>query len=123
MSVELYGLSRCRKTQKAVTWLKERNISFNFHDFGRQGIDSQKLAAWTARMGYSELLNTKSPIFRKLPLALREAEGVDAQTNGRTLMQDEPRLINRPVLEYSGALVIGFEPELYAALFPQLPHS
>lgn len=122
MSIELYGLSRCRKTQKAAAWLKERNINFNFHDFGRQGIDPKKLEAWIARVGYIELLNTKSPIFRKLSPEFRQVEGIAAQANARELMQDEPRLINRPVLEDNSLLLIGFDPERYAALFPQLPH-
>lgn len=122
MSIELYGLSRCRKTQKAAAWLKEHNISFTFHDFGRQGIDPERLTAWTAKLGYTRLLNTKSPIFRRLPFALSQAEGIDAQTHARSLMQDDPRLINRPVLEYNNDLLIGFEAERYAALFPVLPH-
>jgi len=121
MSVEVYGLSRCKKTQKAVSWLKERNIGFNFHDFGREGIDREKLAGWMARVGYAKLLNTKSPIFRKVSLGSAKTVGVDAQASAQRLMQDEPRLINRPVLEYGSALVIGFEPESYGLLFPQLP--
>jgi Spx/MgsR family transcriptional regulator len=121
MSVELYGLRRCRKTQKAIAWLEARNISFNFHDFRRQGIDKEKLATWIARLGYSRLLNTKSPLLRRAPLSLAEAESTDAQAHAQTLMQAEPRLINRPVLECQNTLLIGFEEEQYAAILHPMP--
>ena len=115
MSTTLYGIRNCDTIKKARTWLDRRGVAYDFHDYKSAGIDRNRLSRWTAALGWEKLLNRSGTTFRKLPDAdkreLDEAKAI-------ALMLAHPSTIKRPVIETNGALVAGFDPQRYEALFP-----
>jgi arsenate reductase len=113
VTATLYGIRSCDTMKKAWTWLDERGIAYAFHDYKKEGIDRAKLEAWAGQVGWERLLNRSGTTFRKLP---------DAERTGLTLekaiglMQAQPSMIKRPVLEAGGRLFVGFNPAEYELL-------
>ena len=68
------------------------------------------MRAWVDRLGWEVLLNRAGTTFRKLPDAARE--GLDA-AKAIGLMEAQPSMIKRPVLDVDGDLIVGFKPEAY----------
>lgn len=114
MNATLYGIRNCDTMKKAWTWLDEHAIAYAFHDYKKEGVSRAKLEAWAARVGWERLLNRAGTTFRKLPEADRT--GLD-EAKAIRLMQAQPSMIKRPVLEANGDLLVGFKPADYEAAF------
>ena len=102
----LYGIPNCNTMKKARTWLDEHQLEYTFHDYKKAGIDRTTLEAWVNQVGWEPLVNRRGTTWRKLPEEARE--GID-QERALQLMQDNPSLIKRPVLDAGGQLLVGFD--------------
>jgi arsenate reductase len=112
MTITMYGIKNCDTIKKARTWLDGRGVSYAFHDYKSAGIDEARLRRWSGEIGWERLLNRSGTTFRKLPDA--DKENID-EAKAIGLMLDQPSMIRRPVLEADGKLLVGFDPDRYAA--------
>lgn len=112
--VVIYGIKNCDTMKKARTWLEAHDIAYRFHDYKAIGIERDRLKAWVEEVGWEKLLNRAGTTFRKLP----DAEKADMSAEKAVhLMEDQPSMIKRPVLDLGDRRVIGFKPEIYEAAF------
>lgn len=102
----LYGIPNCNSMKKARTWLDENQLDYAFHDYKKAGIDQVTLESWVEQLGWELLVNRRGTTWRKLPEEQREA--IDQQL-ALQLMQDNPSLIKRPVLDTGNQLLVGFD--------------
>ena len=110
----MYGIKNCDTIKKARTWLEDRKIPYDFHDYKAAGIDEAHLRRWCGELGWEVLLNRAGTTFRKLP----DADRADIDTDKAiALMQAQPSMIKRPVVEAEGRLIVGFKPDIYAQAF------
>lgn len=112
--VTLYGIPNCDTVKKARLWLDAQGISYVFHDYKKQGVDAARLTRWCDALGWDKVLNRAGTTFRKLPDAARE--GLD-QARAIALMQDQPSMIKRPIVEYGGGFLLGFKVDDWAKAF------
>lgn len=113
MSVTLYGIPNCDTVKKARVWLDGRGIAYAFHDYKKAGADAAKLESWCAAKGWEIILNRAGTTFKKLP---DDAKADLDEVKAIALMLEQPSMIKRPVVEYSGGLLVGFKvPEWEAA--------
>ena len=107
----VFGIKNCDTMKKALAWLTEHGIAFEFIDYKKAGVAEQHLPDWAARAGWETLLNTRGLMWKKLTDEERSA--VDA-AKALKLMAQYPALIKRPVLDTGTVLLVGFSPEKYA---------
>ena len=113
--VTIYGIPNCDTMKKARAWLDGHGVGYRFHDYRKDGIDADRLAAWAGELGWEALLNRSGSTFRALP----EADKQDlTPSKALALMLAQPSMIRRPVLDLGARRVVGFKPELYATVFP-----
>jgi Spx/MgsR family transcriptional regulator len=110
----LYGIPNCDTVKKARTFLGERGIAYDFHDYKRSGVPADALARWVARWGWEAVLNRAGTSFRALPNT--DKAGLDA-TKAIALMLANPSMIKRPIVEGAGVALIGFKPDEWAGAF------
>ena len=106
MSISLYGIPNCDTVKKARRWLDAKGIAYAFHDYKKEGADPAKLKACVAAKGWETILNRAGTTFRKLDES--QKQGLDAD-KAIVLMLEHPSTIKRPVVEYPGGLLIGFD--------------
>lgn len=111
----LYGIPNCDTVKKARTWLAARSLDYEFHDFRKQGVDPDWLAAVEAQLGWQALLNTRGTTWRKLDEA-RRAQVVDS-ASALALLLEYPSAIKRPVLAQAGGYHVGFSESQYQDIF------
>lgn len=96
--------------KKARVWLDSNSIEYTFHDYKAFGIDKAKLETWCRTIGWEKVLNRSGTTFRKLSdsqrAAVTEAKAIE-------LMESQPSMIKRPVLELDTTLLVGFSSEIY----------
>ena len=112
MTIHLYGIPNCDTVKKARAWLDGRGTGYTFHDYKKEGADAGRVAAWVAAKGLDTVLNRRGTTFRKLT----DAEQAQATSDPVALMVTQPSLIKRPVVEYPGGLLVGFDPDEWERL-------
>ncbi len=112
MAITMYGIKNCDTIKKARTWLEDRSVGYDFHDYKSAGIDKATLTGWAGKVGWEVLLNRAGTTFKKLS----DADKADIdQAKAITLMEAQPSMIKRPVLDVDGDLLVGFKPDAYQA--------
>ncbi len=113
MSITIYGIKNCDTMKKARAWLDGHGVAYHFHDYKTEGVEKEKLKAWSDQLGWETLLNRNGTTFRDLPEA--DKQGLDAG-KAIALMLAQPSMIKRPVLDLGGGrLLAGFKPAAYEA--------
>jgi len=105
--VKLYGIPNCDKVRAAKKWLERHDINYCFHDLKKEGLTAAQRSHWLSQQPLSKLLNKRSTTWRQLPSEIRTAieQGDLAQ------LAAHPTLIKRPVVEISGRILVGFDPQ------------
>ena len=114
MSIIFYGIPNCDTVKKTRVWLDSKGIDYNFHDYKKAGVDAGKLKSWCAAKGWETILNRVGTTFKKLP---DDAKADLDEAKAIALMLEQPSMIKRPVLEYTGGLLVGFKAPEWEAAF------
>ena len=107
----VYGIPNCDTVRKARAWLDEHGVAHRFHNLKTEGISGERLDAWIAQVGWQKLLNRSGTTWRKLPAHLQSV--VSDAASARAVMQGQPSVIKRPVIEGAKQLLVGFDAALY----------
>lgn len=110
----IYGIANCDTVRKARAFLADQGIDAAFHDYRKSGVPADALAGWVAAFGWEKLLNRQGTTWRKLA-PQEQARVVDAGS-AMALMQAQPSVIRRPVLQHGGRLLLGFDRSEWASL-------
>ena len=114
--MKLYGIPNCSTVKKARDWLALHHIEVEFHDFKKQGLDTNTAENWLEQRDFSELINRKGLTWRGLPD--EEKQKVKDNASALSLMLEKNSVIKRPLLEKDGRLLhIGFDQAAYEKLF------
>jgi Spx/MgsR family transcriptional regulator len=112
--VAVFGLKNCSTCVKAQKWLDAHQIAFSFSDVRQSPPTVEQLTTWSAQVGWDKLINKKSQTWR----ALSEAKkALTAEQDLITLVQENPSLMKRPLLQHGDALILGFDEKAYSVLF------
>jgi len=114
MDVKIFGIKNCDNMKKAMKWLDSNNITYEFHDYKKEGIDDEWLKRWCGLVPWDTLLNTRGTTWRKL--SDDERSNVDEE-KACELMKTYPSLVKRPVLvDYTGQVYVGFSEAQYQGI-------
>ena len=90
-----------------VAWLDEHGMTYTFHDYKKSGIDAATLTRWCEQLGWETLVNKRGTTWRKLT---PDQQAIPDTAAAIALMQAQPSLIRRPVVEFAGGeLVVGLD--------------
>ncbi|MGO1659785.1 MAG: ArsC family reductase [Marinobacter sp.] len=103
--MKLYGIRNCDTVKKARKWLDEQGISYEFHDFKKNGLEPARLNQWEEAVGWETLLNRRGTTWRKLSEDARD--NINAQS-AHNIMLENTSIIKRPVVEHEGSVFVGF---------------
>lgn len=112
--MKLYGIRNCDTVKKARKWLDDSDLSYNFHDFKKDGLSSEQLERWERAVGWETLINRRGTTWRKLPDEVRDS--ISAQS-AHDVMFDNPSIIKRPVVENGNDVLVGFNADEWAKYF------
>ncbi|MFD1257078.1 Spx/MgsR family RNA polymerase-binding regulatory protein [Mucilaginibacter terrae] len=110
--MKVYGITNCNTVKKALNWLKENQVEYEFHDFKKLGISLDKLQEWDQKAGYEQFLNKKGLTWRGLDEHTKTS--VKSVAKALPLLQQNTSMIKRPVIEDTGFLYFGFDEMAYA---------
>ena len=124
MTITIYGIKSCSTMKKAFTKLDELGVSYDFHDYKKQGIDKESVQRWIDELGIDKVLNKRGTTWRKLTDEQKQA--ADANVNSAIdLLVENTSMIKRPIVEGQLAdknngqpiLLCGFDEAEFEAAF------
>jgi arsenate reductase len=107
----VYGIKNCNTVKKALNWLQENNIDFEFHDYKKSGINDEKIENWQKNVPWESLINKRGTTWRKLTVE-QQNEAANPEAS-KALMKEYTSLIKRPIIETGDTIVVGFNEEEY----------
>lgn len=110
----LYGIANCDTVRKARKWLATHDVDYRFHDFRKEGINTEQLTLWCQQVGWERLLNRRGTTWRQLPPTAKKVLHESAAVQ---LMLKQPAMIKRPVLDHHAQIHVGFNEDEYQQLF------
>ena len=117
--MKLYGIPNCNTVKNARTWLEEKSIAHEFHDFKKQGIDEATIKQWLTQSTWDKLVNRAGMTWRNLT-DVEKSEVIDVNS-ALNLMLEKSSVIKRPVLVKDGKIVcLGFTEARYQELLKEI---
>lgn len=102
-SLQLFGRRKCRQTQKAERWLKERRWDYHFIDLDAKPLSPGELDSVARAVGsYNCLIDETSPVFQKKGLKFMDFDA-------REELLENPGILRTPILRRSPKAVVGFD--------------
>lgn len=114
MSITMYGIPNCDTIKKAKKWLQSESVQFDFHDYRKQGIDTELVTLFCKQLGWEQVLNKRGTTFRQLTQQQKDDLN---ELNAIALLVEQPAMIKRPILLVNGQYHIGFKTEQYQQIF------
>ena len=106
-NIQLMGTKKCRDTQKAERFFKERKIPFQFRDLAEKGISKGELDNITRVIPLEELIDKEGKQFEKRSMKFMVYNIEDA------LLVD-PLLFKTPIARNGKLVTLGYKPEIWA---------
>ena len=124
MTITIYGIKSCSTMKKAFTKLDELGVSYDFHDYKKQGIDKDSVQRWVDELGIDKILNKRGTTWRKLTDEQKQAADANIDT-AIDLLIENTSMIKRPIVEGQLAdknngqpiLLCGFDEAEFEAAF------
>ena len=106
MNIIIIGTKKCRDTQKAERFFKERNIPFHFRDLNEKGLTKGELDNIVRVNPLEDLIDKESKRFkdRGMQFMVFDIE--------EELLSD-PLLLKTPIVRNEKLVTIGYEPEIW----------
>jgi arsenate reductase len=109
--IKIYGIKNCDTMKKSFQWLDQNEIAYEFHDYKKLSAEAKTIKDWASKVELSLLINKKGPTFKKL--AAEKQLACEKLATAIPVMLEFTSMIKRPVIEYSGGILVGFNPELW----------
>jgi len=122
MTITIYGIKSCSTMKKAFTKLDELGVSYDFHDYKKQGIDKETVQRWVNELGIDKVLNKRGTTWRKLDDSQKQAADASLD-NAIDLLVENTSMIKRPIIEGERAdknqliLLCGFDEVEFERVF------
>ena len=110
----IYGIKNCDTMKKAMAWLTQNDIEFNFHDYRKDGLEKAFISQRIAEFGWEKILNKRGTTWRALDEETKSNMN-DALAIEQALAQ--PAIIKRPLLIHDNKATLGFKAAEYQAIF------
>ena len=106
MNIQIIGTKKCRETQKAERFFKERRIPFHFRDLNEKGIAKGELENISRSIPIEELIDKEGKQFQK-----RGLQFMVYDIEGELLF--DPLLLKTPIVRNEGKATVGHQPEIW----------
>jgi len=103
--MKIYHLKSCDTCRKAIKALQAAGHAPDLHDVRADGLDATTLSNLENALGYEALVNKRSTTWRGL--SDDQKDELDRET-ALDLLEKNPTLMKRPVIEHQGAITIGW---------------
>ena len=105
MALKVYGIPNCGTVKKAIAWLEDNDIDYDFVNTREQPPSKEAISAWVDELTARPMRNTSGGAYR----ALGEEKKEWSDQQWTEAFADDYMLLKRPLFEKDGkAVMVGF---------------
>jgi arsenate reductase len=105
MSIKIYGIPNCGTCKKALQWLKDNNVDYEFINTKENSPNRTQIQSWVESLGNKPMRNTSGQSYR----ALGEAKNDWTDEQWIEAFAEDAMLLKRPLFTREGkAVMVGF---------------
>lgn len=117
---ELYGIKNCSTVKKAIDWMDQKDIPFEFMDVKKNLLTKEILVIWVENMPddftWENLVNKSGVTWRKLNAV--DKENASTQQGAYKLILNKPSVMKRPIISKNNQIIsIGFNEMMFEEKF------
>lgn len=116
MTIQVFGIPNCGTCKKALKWLEENNMAYEFINTKEKPPSKEEVGSWVKALGAKAMRNTSGKSYR----ALGEEKKTWSDARWIEEFSKDAMLLKRPLFVKEGkAVLVGFrgsEAELKAKL-------
>jgi len=106
MNIQIIGAKKCRETQKAERFFKERTIPYHFRDLSDKGISKGELENISNVVPLDELIDRESKRFKDRGMQFMVFNIEDE-------LLDDSLLLKTPIVRNGKSVTVGYNPEVW----------
>ena len=107
MEVQIFGTRKCKDTQKAIRFFKERRIRVHFVDLNERAASPGELSRFAQKFGSEALLDREGKRFRERGLHVAHLP----EQRIMPMLADDPLLLRTPLVRSGTQLTVGLSEE------------
>ena len=111
-SIQVFGKSTCKTTQKVVDWFKSQKIDIEYVDIITSPPSKKFLDSNVDTDDIKSFLNSRSKIYRQNNMSSK----LPGKNEAIKMMLKDPNLIKRPVIITSSGNMFGFDEDFLKSL-------
>ena len=106
MSLKVYGIPNCNSCKKAMQWLAEHDIAYEFINTKENPPSKQQITAWVDTLGFKPMRNTSGKSYR----ALGEVRNTWDSDRWIEAFSQDAMLLKRPLcVRDESTILVGFK--------------
>lgn len=106
MAIKVYGIPNCGTCKKAIAWLQDNNLEYEFINTKDHPPHQKMIASWVKALGSKAIRNTSGKSYR----ALGEARNTFSDQQWIDAFAQDAMLLKRPLLTKNNqAVLVGFK--------------
>ncbi len=106
MNIQIIGTKKCKETQKAERYFKERRIPFHFRDLTEKGLAKGELENISRVISLDELIDRESKRFKNRGMLFMVFD-IEEE-----LLAD-PLLLKTPIVRNERLVTVGYQPIIW----------
>lgn len=106
MNIQIFGTKKCKKTQKAIRFFKERGMTFHFVDLNEKKISKGELKNILRSISLEELIDKECKEYKKQNLAYLSCDLEEK-------VLQFPLLLKTPIVRAENNVTAGDCPEIW----------
>jgi arsenate reductase-like glutaredoxin family protein len=106
MNIQIFGTKKCKETQKAERYFKERRILFHFRNLTEKGIAKGELENIKRVVPIDDLFDDEGKQFKKRNLEFMEYDKEEELLN-------DPLLFRTPIVRNGKLATVGYQSEVW----------
>ncbi len=105
MEVQIFGTKKCKESQKALRFFKERRIRTHFVDLAVKAASQGELRRFAQKFGAEALLDREGKRFRERGLHVAHV----SEARVLPMLEEDPALLRTPLLRSGNLLSLGWD--------------
>ena len=106
MNIQIFGVVKCKDTQKTIRFFKERGIELHFVDLKQKAITKGELRNISNSVKLEDLIDRDGKEFKSKKLAYM-------QFDIESVLLENPLLFKTPIVRCDNKATIGYNPEIW----------